>query len=371
LTFILASFIIACKQNIFIQVNMLNKYNIRKAQPKAKTAMVTDDLCRLIETGEILPGSKLFSTAEISCKYEVSYVTAHRALNVLVEKGLLERKNGVGTFVRGKAAAMINKIGIPLRVEANPFFMNCYEEMSRYAETLSIKTVFGSGENEAELLDRFAADGVKAIIRFPDMMQEKDTWVKLQEKGFRTVTINDWWFNGGPFPCVNTDEESSAEAALEYLYSMGHRNIVLYQDDFVDCRYGLSKVFHNFYLKHGMIPKQEFTFFHCSERSELLNIINRHHITALFSCYDCNTIELLEDYKNEGINLLEKISIVSFDDIAKVRDLGITSVRQNIPLLISEAFRVLLCDAYDKTLVRKIPGELIIRDSVKSIAVNG
>jgi len=61
---------------------------------------VAADLREKIESGEMLPGEQVPSLDKISATYNVSRVTARRALKALADEGLVEIKPRCGTFVR-------------------------------------------------------------------------------------------------------------------------------------------------------------------------------------------------------------------------------------------------------------------------------
>lgn len=61
---------------------------------------IADDLAARIATGEYPPDGKLPSYTQIAELYSVSYATAHRAIQVLIERGLVVGEPGRGTFVR-------------------------------------------------------------------------------------------------------------------------------------------------------------------------------------------------------------------------------------------------------------------------------
>jgi GntR family transcriptional regulator len=52
-----------------------------------------------ISSGGLKPGDRLLSTGELANKYGVSVITVRNAISALIEEGLLETKQGKGTFV--------------------------------------------------------------------------------------------------------------------------------------------------------------------------------------------------------------------------------------------------------------------------------
>jgi len=57
-------------------------------------------IIKQIESGDLLPGEKLYSERTMAEMYGVSRMTAQYALNALVRKGYLYRVHGSGTFVK-------------------------------------------------------------------------------------------------------------------------------------------------------------------------------------------------------------------------------------------------------------------------------
>jgi len=55
----------------------------------------------LVSSGEFKTGARFLSEREVSSRFEVSRITANKALSNLVSEGILEFRKGVGTFVRG------------------------------------------------------------------------------------------------------------------------------------------------------------------------------------------------------------------------------------------------------------------------------
>src|SRR5262245_6079108 len=83
-----------------------------------------DTIREAIDGGLFAPGEQMPSTKELSEKLEVSLVTAHRALQELVNAGVLQRSQGKGTFVHQhyldrKDTLAGTRIGLVLHADAS------------------------------------------------------------------------------------------------------------------------------------------------------------------------------------------------------------------------------------------------------------
>ncbi len=65
---------------------------------------VVDDIAGKIAKGALPRGSELPSYRELSIEYDVSVSTIQRALLILRERGLIEGRQGRGTYVAEKPA---------------------------------------------------------------------------------------------------------------------------------------------------------------------------------------------------------------------------------------------------------------------------
>lgn len=62
-------------------------------------AQIADDLLDQIETGELRPGDRLPTERKLSEKLKVNRLTVRRAYNLLESQGLLDRRQGSGTYL--------------------------------------------------------------------------------------------------------------------------------------------------------------------------------------------------------------------------------------------------------------------------------
>ena len=83
---------------------------------KPRYLLVKEGIVKDIKTGNYQVGEKLPGERKIAYQYNVSQMTANRAIQELVQEGYLEREMGVGTFVvsRDPASEVPAKINIVL-----------------------------------------------------------------------------------------------------------------------------------------------------------------------------------------------------------------------------------------------------------------
>jgi DNA-binding GntR family transcriptional regulator len=72
---------------------------IAKNNKPAKYSVIKQFICEKIESGQWSQHSKVPSENELTLQFDVSRMTARRALQELTEQGILVRSQGAGTFV--------------------------------------------------------------------------------------------------------------------------------------------------------------------------------------------------------------------------------------------------------------------------------
>ncbi len=79
---------------------MARSWTVGRDRMPAKYELIADDLRRRITAGELRPGERLPSEAELIKRHRVSVPTLRQALAVLRGEGVIEARHGIGTFVR-------------------------------------------------------------------------------------------------------------------------------------------------------------------------------------------------------------------------------------------------------------------------------
>lgn len=79
----------------------------KNVNPDSMTPMykqIIDILSRKMDEGELKPGDRIPSEAELMQTYHVSRITVRSAINELEEDGMVVRSRGKGTFVASRKA---------------------------------------------------------------------------------------------------------------------------------------------------------------------------------------------------------------------------------------------------------------------------
>lgn len=99
---------------------------IKPIKPKRISDQVFEQLRELIYRGQLKPGDQLMPERELAAGMDVSRTTIRNAINKLVVMGLLEHKQGQGTFVRQPSSIDANLIAQAMDSQ-NPTLENLLE----------------------------------------------------------------------------------------------------------------------------------------------------------------------------------------------------------------------------------------------------
>ncbi len=135
-------------------------------RPKKISEEIVGQIKELITSGELKPGEKIPSERELSTMLGVSRPSVREAIMVLDAMGLLEARQGGGTFVRSLTATTLSD-PLALMVEENPALLHALVEVRMGLETWSAylaaqRATDGEIERMGELLaimEKQAAQG--------------------------------------------------------------------------------------------------------------------------------------------------------------------------------------------------------------------
>lgn len=199
-------------------------------EKKTGYKQIADELRSEIMSGSLEAGKRLPPERELCGRWNVERTTLRRALALLAEEGLIEKKSGYGSIVRSRSNDLIsfittgNGTSTTKVLELEHHFMSpvCDRFAALCAENgcreISV-TLTGNAEGRLESF-RTLLDSSRALVladNIPDSFLETVkrsgkpcVLFSQREKGFRSVLC---------------DNDSGLLQAVDHLYGLGHRNI--------------------------------------------------------------------------------------------------------------------------------------------------
>ena len=191
---------------------------------------VRDRVMAAIEAGRFQPGQQLPSTKALSKEMSVSLVTVHRAMQELVNSGVLRRGQGRGTYVH-------EDFGLRQRRGLGQRFGLVFHAESSLADAYHGRIFEGvrqsANENGVDLvLLRFGEDwrnechGYLYVNPFQDQLAKAPRGVRRGSDEPRTPIMVVGASFSIPGVCsVDTDNAGLARDAVNHLHAHGHRRL--------------------------------------------------------------------------------------------------------------------------------------------------
>ncbi|WP_432796990.1 LacI family DNA-binding transcriptional regulator [Poriferisphaera sp. WC338] len=291
-----------------------------------------------IDAGYFKPGERICSTKELSRQLSVSVVTAHRAMQELVSNGVLDRKQGLGTFVvdqqlRDSRQNRLSRIGLVFHRESmiGDYYHGQIMEGLRQAANLhnAEMTIL---HFDSELTDHHSAyiyvNPTESELAYFGSRIEKSTpciVVAAPSKQSNVVSID-------------VDNCDISQQAVEHLYQMGHRKIFYVggtnrlsnnHDRYVGFKracesLGLEVISQNVYEASGSRLDRQ-------EKISLSTIFaSQNRPTAVFAAGYYFALDVYEIAMTIGLEMPRDLSVVGVDDPPSAMYLSptLTTLRQ-------------------------------------------
>lgn len=143
----------------------------KRIKPKKIYEEVAEALHELIRTGQLKPGDRLDSVQQLSENFQVGRSAIREALSALKAMGLVEMKQGEGTFVKGFEAKQIT---FPL---STAILMNKED----VAHLLEVRKIIESGTAASAARNRHASD-LQVMFQVLEEMKQVQGDEELGEK---------------------------------------------------------------------------------------------------------------------------------------------------------------------------------------------
>ena len=198
----------------------------------AKYIQVANILRSDIEEGVYRPGALLPTEIQLAGRYQVSRQTVHQALSLLVGEGLIERRQGSGSWVADPAGQTSRNVAVVSSYVDDYIFpivlQSAGKQLEKHGYTAHILSTQNQLSREREILRQLLTqpirgllvEGVKAALPNPNL----DLYRQLQKRGVPIVFM----YGANPeldVPCIADDDESGGYMAAQHLVDLGHTRI--------------------------------------------------------------------------------------------------------------------------------------------------
>lgn len=182
-----------------------------------KYLRIANQLRRQVTSGDLKPGDRLPSLAEMRAQHGITPTTVERIYSVLRQDGLIVREQGRGTFVadlqKRLATGVIGVSGVTFDLQRHPYWARLMEAI-RGAIEMHGRELLLLGETSSihwEKVDGVllcGRIGIESLHRLPPGMPHVAALAKVEDA-----------------VCILADEEQGVQKGVQHLLELGHRRI--------------------------------------------------------------------------------------------------------------------------------------------------
>lgn len=263
----------------------------------------------------------------------------------------------------------------------HPHFSEILESFRNELEFNGYDTVFLSnrvGNDTVTYLEHCKYRGLDGIMLSVSSEDDfyKEQILELSKSELPKVSIEDIYDS---VCSILSENIKGTKEALEYLYFLGHRNIVFVRVGGNSVASKEREIGYKEFLKENNLEYNDQNIINVSSYSykagfEVIDILLKRGIknmpTAIFCVCDDIALGLIDSLSNYNILVPDDVSVIGFDDV-QIAKLGkLTTVRQNRKMIgitaAKKLISVIKMEDMDMTNIT-ITTELIIRDTCKRI----
>ena len=330
-----------------------------KADKKQKWVAPSARIANLLRerVASLKPGDSLGTEVAIAEECDVSRMTARKAVNELVEAGLVERRAGVGVFVRGVGNVTRNWkfiAGNLLWDAAIKAAGAARREAAGIGAELELRDCGGDVKTLLAEIAALPDSGATGAIVVSVHSKELDAAVRaVAGKGFPVVVVDEDLGTKTNVSSVVAENDIGGRLVAEQIVRAGHRRLAFIGDlvaDTVRERWsGFSKLAAELTgetpLKYDVKGEDRLGDWGTEVRAAVVRIAKRKvRPTAVFCSCDAIARHAMRAFTEVGISVPDDISLVGFDDdpIAEWTTPALTTVRQDFSAMGREAVKALV-----------------------------
>lgn len=300
----------------------------------SKYVQIAASLRSNIQEGHYQGTMRLPTEKELSETFQVNRQTVRRALSLLTSEGLIERRQGSGSYVRDSSQAHGNSIAILTTYINDYIFPSILQDAQTVFSRNGYSTMVFCTNNqvnmEREVLKNILnspvcgllVEGTKAALPNPNL----DLYAQLREAGMPFVFLHGSYSALPDSVCISDDDVQGGYLLAHLLLKKGHSKIAgIFKSDDIQGHnryFGFLTAFREAGLP---LPDSNVLWYTTEEKNQLL----QHHDTTLLQdfirnsmkgitavvCYnDEIAFSLINLLLDSGIRVPKDVAVVSFDN---------------------------------------------------------
>ncbi len=201
----------------------------KRSAMRPKHEIVRDTLTQSLRAGQFEVGRRLPGDKELAARFGVSYMTARKAVNELVEASLLERRIGDGTYVREGSQQRLSTTTLNLICTA--YEGSTTKTFLGLAGVAALNLGWRShvirthSDHEIGALRAIQDGGLCLVLADEELFQGPLNKAIRNARG-STVVLGAR-MDEDAVPSVLADDARAVKIAFAHLQNLGHRNIAL------------------------------------------------------------------------------------------------------------------------------------------------
>jgi GntR family transcriptional regulator of arabinose operon len=285
-----------------------------------------------IAGGEFKPDKAIPSERKLAESYGVSRITVVKALNDLAQEGVLERRQGKGTFVSAFPRriqirpSVRHAVGFMAPVLTDPYLFEVVRGVENVATRSGYHLVVICTDEDATQEARYVLtarqQGLTGLIVYPMYGQpNREAFEQALADGSPLVFV-DRYYPGLRADCVVSDDENGGYALTRHLLDHGHRQIAFVPWYEFDCTSvqgrlrGYRRALHETGLPaddsliwSDLYPRR---ILPGANQDRLRGLLAQGGVTAVLAVNFVIATSLLRDLWACGLGIPEDISLVGF-----------------------------------------------------------
>lgn len=327
-----------------------------------KYQRIAEELRIHIQDGKYRNTKTLPTEFAIAEEYRVSRQTVRQALALLAESGLIEKRQGSGSYIKERKrpeefTSSSRSVAVVTTYISDYIFPSILREVEAVlAENNCTPTLYATRNqvsNERKILtallssqvDGILVEGTKTALPNPNL----DLYEQLLARGIPLVFMNGNYAQLGQALFVLDDNRGGGRMLVEYLYKKGHKNIAgIFKSDDIQGHYRYSGYADA--LRDLGLPMEDrhVMWYNTEDRAKFRGSEPSPDVARVLEgcsavvCYNDEVASrLVKQLLARGVRIPEEMAVVSFDnsqysDLSPLRITSLSHEENNVGRLSAE-----------------------------------